>query len=350
MQEVAQFLSGGEDSRTLLGLIPSHLNRDAFIFLDSMNREGKTAQKAARAYGANFHVELRSSTHYLEILEEASDLIGSGHEYQHAHSLRFHKICGLANYFGVFGGYSSDTFFKGLHARKLRGSSRFPFLPEIFIRGETRTKPITCPLFEKEVLAGINERRLEHMERVRKIRPQTAHEWFFIWPSTMRFGIPTIYSSRRLFRSYEVFLCNDAVKLSATVPMAWKLNRRLFNKAMRPYLKPSKWLFHAKGWLPYFPWWFNMPVCFCVWSWRQFSKRTGIAKEVGNQGPWFDWNNIINSGKWNELIKKYGKNISYLGLVKMSDPLGSLFNDEILTKTQKWDLLQTLYKLDSVCK
>ncbi len=42
MKEVAQFLSGGEDSRTLLGLIPSDLKRDAFIFLDSMNREGRT--------------------------------------------------------------------------------------------------------------------------------------------------------------------------------------------------------------------------------------------------------------------------------------------------------------------
>ena len=77
MKVEAQFLSGGEDSRTLLGLIPSDLKRDAFIFLDSMNREGRTAQKAARAYGANFHVGFRSPTHYLEILEEASDL-GSG--------------------------------------------------------------------------------------------------------------------------------------------------------------------------------------------------------------------------------------------------------------------------------
>ncbi|MEN2996835.1 MAG: hypothetical protein ABC360_07590 [Acetomicrobium sp.] len=42
MKEVAQFLSGDEDSRTLLGLIPLDLKRDAFIFLDSMNRERKT--------------------------------------------------------------------------------------------------------------------------------------------------------------------------------------------------------------------------------------------------------------------------------------------------------------------
>lgn len=348
MKEVAQFLSGGEDSRTLLGLIPSDLKRDAFIFLDSMNREGRTAQKAARAYGANFHVEFRSPTHYLEILEEASDLVGSGHEYIHAHSLRFHS--GLTDYPAVFGGYSADTFLKGHYAKKLRGLSRFPFLPEVFIRGETRTKPMTCPLFEKSILAEIDERRLKHMERVRKIRPVTSHEWFAMWPSTMRIAIPNLYSNRRLFRSYEVFLCNDVVKIGAAVPTAWKLNRRLFNRAMRPYLEPSKWLLHGQGWLPYFPWWFNVPVCFSVWSWHQFTQRTGIAKETGNQGPWFDWDNIINSDKWNELVKKYRKNISYLGLAKISDPLERFFSDKILTKIQKLDLLQTLYKLDSVRK
>ena len=260
MKEVAQFLSGGEDSRALLGIMPRRLKRNAFIFLDSMNREGKIAQKAAALYGANFHVEFRSQTHYLEILEEASDLVGSGYQYMHAHSLRFHKICSLAEYPGVFGGYLADTLLKALYTRKLKGTGRFPFLPEIFIPGETRTKPIECPLFLEATLVEINRRRLAHMEKVCKLRPATAHEWFVVWPSTMRVAISNLYSNRRLFRSYEVFLCKDVVKISATVPTSWKLNHRLFNKAMRPYLQPSKWLLHGNGWLPYFPWWFNMPA------------------------------------------------------------------------------------------
>lgn len=348
MKEVAQFLSGGEDSRALLGMIPRHIKRDAFIFLDSMNREGRIAQKAARAYGAAFHVQLRSQIHYLEILEEASDLVGSGHQYQHAHSLRFHEMCGLAKYPAVFGAYSADTFFKGYYARKLRASGRFPFLPEMFIPGETRTEPTKCPLFAETTLVEIDRRRWEHMERVRKFRPGTAHEWFVLWPSTMRPAIPNVYSNRRLFRSYEVFLCKDAVKIGAAVPTSWKLNRRLFNKAMQPYLKPSKWLLHADGWFPYFPWWFNTPLQFYIWSWRHFARRIGIIK--GIQGPWFGWGNIMKSSKWNELVKKYGKNLTRVGSIAKTEPLDKVFDAVMLTNQQKLNLLQTLYKLGSVGK
>jgi hypothetical protein len=36
----------------------------------------------------------------------------------------------------------------------------------------------------------------------------------------------------------------------------------MFNRAMRPLLKPTRWVFHADGHLPYFPFWFNMPFVF----------------------------------------------------------------------------------------
>lgn len=343
MDEVAQFISGGEDSRVLLGLIPQDLRRHAFIFLDHMNREGKIAEKAARAYGVDFHAAFRSETHYLEILEEASDLVGSGHQYHHAHTLGFHEICGLTEYPAVFGGYLSDTLLKGLYARKVRGSTRFPFLPEVFVPGETRTQPVTCPLFSDAILEEINHRRIAHMERVREIRPETAHEWFVIWPVTMRSGVPNIYTNRRLVSSYEVFLCHDVVKIGAAVPIQWKLNRRLFHKATRAYLEPSKWMLHSNGMLPYFPWYLSKPVQFFVWCWQKFAEWVGITK--GNQGPWFDWNVLINSRELKELIEKYSENLDRLPLVREKNPAKSIFEDSILTKEQKLNLLQMLYQL-----
>src|SRR5690554_1897067 len=54
MEHVAQFISAGEDSRALAGMISSRLKRDAFIFLDHMNREGKIARTIAEIYGADF--------------------------------------------------------------------------------------------------------------------------------------------------------------------------------------------------------------------------------------------------------------------------------------------------------
>ena len=80
MEEVAQFVSAGEDSRALSGLLPKRLKRDAYIFLDYMNREGEIAQRVAGIYDANFTPGFRTKTHYLDILPEASRLVGTGHQ------------------------------------------------------------------------------------------------------------------------------------------------------------------------------------------------------------------------------------------------------------------------------
>jgi hypothetical protein len=118
MTEVAQFISGGEDTRAISGLIPERLKRDAFVFIDGTNREWRIAKKVSSAYGAEFHAEFRSITHYLDILPEATALIGAGYPYGHAHTLRFDKICKLKDYPAVFGGYLSDSFLKGLYSNK----------------------------------------------------------------------------------------------------------------------------------------------------------------------------------------------------------------------------------------
>ncbi len=343
MQQVAQFVSGGEDSRVILGLMPRRLERDAFIFLDGMNREGNIAQKAVNCYGAKIHVGYRSPTHYLNILEEASDLIGSGHQYTHAHSLKFHRTCGLQKYHAVFGGYLADSLLKAMFSRQMRGNVRFPFLPEFVISGETRTKPITNPLFSEKTLEIINNRRFKHMETVRNFRPTTAHEWFVLWPATMRTAIPNVYTNRRLFCSYEIFLCKDAVKIGTAIPTGWKLNRRLFNKAMRPYLKPTRRLLSADGRLPYFPWWVNVPIQFIVWAWHHIAGLLGIVK--GNQGPWFEWAHIVDSQKWHNLISEYSTSSTHVNLFANTESLEAVFKTNHLTEVQKLNLLQMLYKL-----
>ena len=119
MTHVAHFLSAGEDSRVITGLLPKTLQRDAFVFLDQMDREGHIARKIANAYKADFYPAYRDDTHYLDILPEATDLVGSGHQYKHAHSLKLHKKCRLDRYHAVFGGYLSDSFLKAYFARRI---------------------------------------------------------------------------------------------------------------------------------------------------------------------------------------------------------------------------------------
>ena len=103
----------GEDSRLISALLPKDIQRDAFIFLDGMNREGKIAEKAAVAYGAEFNLATRSKTFYLDILPECTDLVGSGSQYAHVHTYKFHKSCQLDEYPAVFEAVQIP-FLKGL--------------------------------------------------------------------------------------------------------------------------------------------------------------------------------------------------------------------------------------------
>jgi len=75
---------------------------------------GQDYIRTAKAYGINLAVKFRKPGYYLDILPEASDLIGSGQQYLNAHTLGFHKECNLNEYQAVFGGLLANAFLKGL--------------------------------------------------------------------------------------------------------------------------------------------------------------------------------------------------------------------------------------------
>tara|TARA_B100000700_G_scaffold139242_1_gene155338 strand:+ start:2338 stop:4107 length:1770 start_codon:yes stop_codon:yes gene_type:complete len=348
MSKVAQFISGGEDSRALSGMLPSHLQRDAYVFLDSMNVEGKIAKKVADRYNAKFIVGFREKTHYLNILPEASKLVGMGHQYHHAHSLGFDKKFKLAEYTAVFGGYLSDSLLKSPYALSYTNTGRYPFIPDVFKKGETQTQKITSPLINEGILCAINKRRLARFKVIKKLRPISAHEWFVLYPATMRTAIPNLYTTRRLFRSYEPFMCKESVKISAALPTRWKNNRRLFNYAMKPYLTESKWMLHADGRFPYFPWWVNSPIQFCIWLCRHVAKRIGNAKE--NQGPWGDWIKMSQSVEWKKIVDNHCENIEYIGFEENDCNIRKILTSDKLPLLKKINLLQVLSNYKSTNK
>ncbi|KOF08665.1 hypothetical protein AC739_19030 [Planococcus glaciei] len=341
MSAIALFISGGEDSRAVLGLLPKELKRDAFIFLNSINREGKRAKEAANAYNVNFEVVIRSNSYYLEILPLSSDLVGSGAEYIHSHTLKFHKSCRLADYSAVFGGLYSDELLKGDCIEKAKWIRRLPFLPQIKSRNHSKVNPINTSIFKKEILDELTRRRKAHLKRIGSIRAKSADEWFELWPSSMNSDLPSVHANRRLFRSYEPYMGNDIVKICASVPQKWTLNRRLFRHVARPYLEQSKWLLHSDGRLPYFPWYINSFVQFGVWSFQQISKRTGLVK--GFQGPWGEWEAIMKSQEYQEYIYKYADGIKVMSGAFTEQNVLEIFKSGKLTTMQQINLLQTLY-------
>ncbi len=339
LDTVAQFISAGEDSRALAGILPQHLKRDAYIFLDSMNREGRIATRIASAYGEYLSVGYRTPSHYIDILSEASLLVGMGHQYRHAHSMRFDKIYNLSSYNAVFGGYFADSLLKGEYSRKFAFIKKIKFLPQFSLSGESRTNKVINSVFPDEILQQINNRRSHHYNRIACMRPSSSHEWFELWPATMRFGMPNFYVNRRLFASYEIFMSNDAVKVAASVPVSWKLNHRLFRSAFKQYLFKSMYIPHADGRFPYFPWWVNTFVQPPVWIFQELKYRLGGKKKY--EGPWVDWRSLVSSSEWDHRSSYYKANGHPVPILDNILEKGLLDRDcKELSEYQKVNLLQ----------
>jgi hypothetical protein len=345
MTHVAHFLSGGEDSRVVAGVLPRHLRRDAIVILDQLNREGRIARTAASAYGAGFLPLFRSPTHYLDILPPASLLVGSGHQYIHAHTLGLDASTVLDRYQAVFGGFSSDVLLKAFYAPRRGGTRRWPFVPEIFRPEGPAAFPKSSSAFKPAVLDSVSERRAIHRRQVMEFREKSAAEWSVIWPATIRPGIPNVFANRRLFRSYEPFLANSIVDISAGVPTEWKLNRRLFHKSVREYLAPSWWLRQASGRWPYFPWWANLPLFAGYTLGTKIGKRMGLVR--GNQGPWGDWQAMMKSDAWEQTFQAHASAFARIAHLFEANSLIALMSGNDLSRSMKVDLVQTLFLLDT---
>ena len=341
--QVAQFISGGEDSRVISALLPKKLERHAFIFLDAMNREGVRAQKAAQIYGAEFNLFTRSPTHYLDILPAAADLIGDGAEYFHAHSLVLAKRAKLRDYPAVIGGFCSDSLLKAACIEQKVYTKKLPFLPQIKKDKSLRGDPVNSTIFKEELLDELKRRRHKRLESIKKYRSDSAEEWFELWPSSMNDASPNVHVNRRLFRSYEPFMANGVVKIVSEIPQKWKLNRRLFHKVAQVYLRDSKWLFHSDGRLPYFSWRINSFIQFVVWGYQQISKRIGLDKT--HQGSWGEWEMLFKSGEFQKRVASYDEGKAMMAAVFKDENIAiyELFKSSELGLNQRINLLHTLY-------
>lgn len=341
MDEIASFISGGEDSRAVLAMMPDNLKKETYIFLDEMNREGKYAKKAALSFDANFNLIKRSKFHYIDILENASNLVGSGAEYIHGHSFNIYKKADLDEYPAVFGGFFSDTFLKGLNIKKKKYTGLLPFLPEIRNSNFNEiNKNRSSDIFSERIIIEIIQRRKAHYSRIKEIRSTSINEWFNLWPITMATETPNIHFNRRLFRSYEPFLSNKVVKISASIPYKWKMNRKLFHEIVKPLFSECKDLKHASGWHPYYGWPINSCLKFKNIMESKIKRKLNLGDK--NHGPWGDWNLIMESDSWKEKTEELLKPNVLLNEILNND-LANVFDSSKLSRLQKIHLFQASY-------
>lgn len=244
-ERVGLLLSGGEDSRAVLGAVPAGVAVRAFTFGDRENREVRVARAVARAHGAELVLGRRHPAHYERGFAEVASLLGSSHLFMDVHGYGFHEALGIRDLPVVLGGLSADSLLKADHA--FEGGRERGARPE----GILASLPPAAPL-RGELVRAVAERRAAFRERVMALRPGTAVEWERLWPFSMRVHGANVHGNRRLFAVHEAFHCNAVVKLAAAVPLGWKVHRALFRGAMRPLLARTWHVPHSEYRYPYF--------------------------------------------------------------------------------------------------
>jgi hypothetical protein len=287
---VGMLLSGGEDSRAVLGAVPQGVEVQGFIYTEADNREVRSARRVARAYGADLRWEARPPMHDLRHFETVAAMVGSQNEFIDVHGYGLAASMGIARLPLVLGGFSSDALLK---ADNVTGASRRKVL-----RGESPgirpAEPPPLPGIRPELLRAAADRRDAFRRRLAEIRPESAEEWSFIYPFTMRKYAAGFHGNRRLFRSHEPFQSNPVVRLAAEVPQTWKIERRLFSRAVRPLLAPSWWVPHSRNRMPYY----SQPVNAVA------RPLLGLARDVralatgtlrANQESWPVWEEFVRA-------------------------------------------------------
>lgn len=290
VSRVGLLLSAGEDSRAVLGAIPPEVEVRTFIYADWENREVRIARRIARAYGAEFVFGCRDPGHYLRGFELVAAMVGSQHLFYDVHGYGFHEALGIQDLPVVLGGFSADSLLK------------LDYIPKAG-KGAPIKAP-DLPGIRDELLHGVAERRTAHRRKVAEIRPESADEWYRLWPFSMRKHTANLHGNRRLFHTHEPFHSNAVVKLAASVPQRWKRNRRLFHLAMRPFLAESWYIPHGKHRFPYFGDSSNLLIGAGIAIVR--GVRAGLTGTVrANQGPWPKVKKVVRSELMAQKIRRH---------------------------------------------
>ena len=274
-------LSAGEDSRALLGAIEARVPVTAVTFASWQSREARIAARVARAHGAEHILALRTPTHYTDGFRTVSAMMGSHHLFTDVHGFGLHEKVGLNAMPIVIGGLSSDSLLKGTYVSK----------PPVPVKARS-----VDSLIRKDLLDEAHLRREAHRRELEAIRPRSAREWSYLWPFSMRKHGGNVDGNRRLFAIHEPYHCNAALDIAAATPVEWKLRRRLFVEAMKPFFRQTRFVPHADYLFPAFGAEVNMAL------------RPGLAVARGiraiakgetrvRQRSWPTWGSVANSAE-----------------------------------------------------
>ena len=346
---IGSFFSGGEDSRTVIDKLNQNNKVDSFVFSENLNRETYIASKVNNVYKTNLTICKRQKSYYYDILAPSSNLIGICGDYAHSHVFNLAAKYNLKKYDVFMGGFLSDTLLKGHHIKLKTIPKYLKFLP--IRESKFVTKNINIKyhkLFNNDIIDLINSRRNNHLSKLKKIRPKSYIEWFSIWPISQHNDAPNIHCNRRLLNIFEPFTDVNIIKIASQASQEQKLNKYLFNMAMKPFLKKTKLIPHSNGSYPYFSWYLNIYFKFIYKIYKSLKRL--LFQDKIYSGSWVEWNKFINEKSFKSFFKKTYKFINLELGSHLYKSCESILNEKILTVSQKRMLIQISYHLSIIKK
>jgi len=232
-------LSGGLDSRTVLAA--SNKKMVCFTVGDFENREVKTAQRIANIKSCKHIFLKRNLGHYANLVDKAVEIGNGMYCFVHAHNIGFfdqiRKECDI-----LFHAFAFDTLFKGLHMPKsfsevlnktsmqlasvlLNSSLYSKNIEQLFV------KPYSSQL--KDFVTKSLNVLLVHAEKMRAANSYKKIDYFIF---NSAFNIPEyLYVTHNwaYINERSIAFDNDLVDLYLETPVRFRINGRVFKKAMK---------------------------------------------------------------------------------------------------------------------
>lgn len=289
---VGLLLSGGEDSRVIATVAASLTRVSGLTLVDSLNREATLASKVASRIGIKWKPIIRGSTHYIDHMDSSILIAESHNRFTHAHVNGF--VEHLPARGRVLGGLAADAFCKGSHVAGLKPLG-FQISVQRKVWQPHRGRAIAQ--LPAHIVTEMQERRTIRNGILRQYRPESWGEWHSLIPASMNTHMTNVLINRRLFVSYEPFVDGKIVRLSASIPQRWKINRRFFHAATKSLHRQTRSVPHSSGIYPYWGIAANAPLLVRAWFEPRFnSLRTRLGRSPRpNQGPWPIWSQVVQS-------------------------------------------------------
>ncbi|SEO97976.1 asparagine synthase-related protein [Aquisalimonas asiatica] len=350
-ERAGALVSGGEDSRVIVGLAKRHREQlDGVTFLERMNREGRLARSAMKALGCSVRLCPRERDYYLRHLPLRRALVGSGLDVRHTHAV---NLLPTGEWDVVLGGLFADTLFKAdkaryepaRHVRNVRVSKN-RLSPD---QGFGWPRSAAPELFKPELFDEVESRRRRHFDALQQHRPGSAYGWRTVWPAGACHGsLPHFAACRRLVNMQEPFAYNNTVAFAASLPDAMKLEGELYRRAFTRAMGLSGWIPRISGRVPRLGFYPNI-VCtvgFAAWA------KTVDRLKGGDgawEGPWpsfsYLMNNVLDRASLSMDQGAFGAAIP--GVFREQPDVDALLSDRRMDNFAKHRLLQLIAAPDS---